>query len=551
MDYYNIDVYHRPVTTRSDDAQLWFNRGLTWCFAYFHDEAIACFEKAAAADASLAMAHWGRAYAIGPNYNMPWVRRDATMQRESLAAAFDAIQTALSLSADASPPERALIDALALRFPRKDPADLAVMESWNHDFAAAMKQVFAEYPDDLDVRTVYVEALMNLTPWAMWDQATGQPGKGAETLTARQVLEEALNDAPDAMRHPGILHLYVHLMEMSPTPEVALKAGDALRDLVPDAGHLIHMPTHIDIQCGHYENVLAWNRRAVAVDRKARDRMGIFTIYTGYRIHNHHFAAYGAMFLGQFQPAWEAARELAEDIPEDLLRIPSPPFADFYESYLAVWVHVLIRFGRWQQIIDEPLPDDAALYANLTATLHYAKGVAHAALGQVEEADRARDAFRAARAAVPEARRMHNVLCSEQLAVAEAMLDGEIEYRKENHDLAFQRLRDAVLLEDALPYDEPWGWMQPVRHALGALLLEQGHVDEAEAVYRADLGLAGTLSRAQIHPDNVWSLRGLSACLERRGSADTSEARLIAQRLALAEARADRAVRVSCFCASG
>ena len=551
MDYYNIDVYHRPVTTRSDDAQLWFNRGLTWCFAYFHDEAIACFEKAAAADASLAMAHWGRAYAIGPNYNMPWVRRDATMQRESLAAAFDAIQTALSLSADASPPERALIDALALRFPRKDPADLAVMESWNHDFATAMKQVFAEYPDDLDVRTVYVEALMNLTPWAMWDQATGQPGKGAETLTARQVLEEALNDAPDAMRHPGILHLYVHLMEMSPTPEVALKAGDALRDLVPDAGHLIHMPTHIDIQCGHYENVLAWNRRAVAVDRKARDRMGIFTIYTGYRIHNHHFAAYGAMFLGQFQPAWEAARELAEDIPEDLLRIPSPPFADFYESYLAVWVHVLIRFGRWQQIIDEPLPDDAALYANLTATLHYAKGVAHAALGQVEEADRARDAFRAARAAVPEARRMHNVLCSEQLAVAEAMLDGEIEYRKENHDLAFQRLRDAVLLEDALPYDEPWGWMQPVRHALGALLLEQGHVDEAEAVYRADLGLAGTLSRAQIHPDNVWSLRGLSACLERRGSADTSEARLIAQRLALAEARADRAVRVSCFCASG
>ncbi len=550
MDYYDIDNHDRRVTTASDSAQLWFNRGLVWCFAYFHEEAIACFEKAIAADPGCAMAHWGRAYALGPNYNMPWERRDETMQKDSLAAAFEAIQSAQSGVDNASAPERALIKALALRFPQSQPADLATMNGWNDDFAKAMEQVHQSYPDDLDVCTLYAEALMNLTPWAMWDQSTGEPANGAETRKAQKVLEDAMANHPAAMRHPGLLHLYVHLMEMSPTPEKALKAGDMLRDLVPDAGHLIHMPTHIDIQCGHYENVLAWNRRAIVADRKARDRMGVFNIYTGYRIHNHHFAAYGAMFLGQFQPAWEAARELASDIPEELLRIPSPPFADFYESYLSVWVHVLIRFGKWNQIIDEPLPDDTALYANLTATLHYAKGVAHAALGDVESANDEREAFRKARAAVPDARRMHNVLCSEQFAVAEAMLDGEIEYRRANYDLAFQRLRDAIALEDALPYDEPWGWMQPVRHALGALLLEQGHVVEAEAVYREDLGLGGALNRAQIHPDNVWSLRGLHTCLAQKDALGTDEAILVAQRLALAEARADHMFNASCFCAA-
>jgi tetratricopeptide (TPR) repeat protein len=213
--------------------------------------------------------------------------------------------------------------------------------------------------------------------------------------------------------------------------------------------------------------------------------------------------------------------------------VPSPPFADFFESYMAIWVHVLIRFGRWRQIIDEPLPEDAELYANLIATLCYAKGIAHAARGEVAEAEQARSQFLAARNRMPETRRMHNVLCREQLAVAEAMLDGEIEYRKDNLDLAFARLRDAVALEDSLPYDEPWGWMQPTRHALGALLLERGRVDEAEAVYREDLGLGGKLSRAQIHPDNVWSLRGLNDCLSARGAEGTLEGRLIAQRLAL------------------
>ena len=549
MDYYDVDVYAREVTTASPEAQLWFNRGLVWCFAYFHDEAVACFRNALIADPSCAMAFWGVAYATGPNYNLPWEFRDETMRRDSLAVAYDATQAALALADAATPAERALIEALPARFPQREPAELDVMRGWNDAFADSMRAVHETYPDDLDLRTIFVEAVMNRTPWQMWDQTTGEPAEGAGTLEAQAVLEAALKNDPEAMRHPGVLHLYVHLMEMSPFPEKALKAGDALRELVPDAGHLIHMPTHIDIQCGHYRDVLHWNWRATQVDRKALDRMGVYTVYTGYRIHNYHFAVYGAMFLGQFAPAWAAARELVAVTPEEFLRVPSPPFADFFESYMAVWVHVLTRFGRWRQIIAEPLPEDAVLYANLTATLLYAKGIAHAACGEVAAAEEARSRFLAARDRVPETRRMHNVLCRDQLAVAEAMLDGEIDYRKQNFDHAFARLRDAVRLEDALAYDEPWGWMQPSRHALGALLLEQGHVAEAEAVYREDLGLGGSLSRAQVHPDNVWSLRGLNDCLSARGADGTAEGRLIAQRLTLAESRADRSVAASCFCA--
>lgn len=549
MKYYDVDVYARQVTTKSPNAQLWFNRGLVWCFAYFHDEAIACFEQAISADPNCAMAHWGVAYATGPNYNMPWERRDEKMQQDSLAAAFDATQAALALVETVSAPERALIETLPSRFPKREPETLDIMRGWNDAFADVMRTAHEAHPDDLDLAAIFAEAIMNRTPWEMWDQTTGEPAENAGTIEAQAVLEAAMQNVPDAMLHPGILHLYVHLMEMSPFPEKALKAGDALRVLVPDAGHLIHMPTHIDIQCGHYRDVFYWNWQATKVDKKALERNGVYTIYTGYRIHNYHFAVYGAMFLGQFEPAWKAARELVDVTPEDFLRVPSPPFADFFESYMAVWVHVLIRFGRWQQIIDETLPEDRELYANLIATLHYAKGVAHAARGNVNEAEQEKVLFLAARDRMPKTRRMHNVLCLEQLTVAEAMLDGEIEYRKENYDIAFARLRDAVALEDALPYDEPWGWMQPTRHALGALFLEQGRVDEAEAVYREDLGLRGDLSRAQIHPDNVWSLRGLNDCLSAKGKEATTEGRLIAQRLALAESRSDSRVGASCFCA--
>ena len=549
MDYYNIDVYERLVSTTSSDAQLWFNRGLIWTNAYFHDEAVACFHRSIEADPECAMAHWGVAYASGPNYNMPWERRDAAMRKKTAETCHAATQKALALIEKVTPFERAIIEALPFRFPQNLPADFEVMRGWNDDFTDAMRTVFEAFPGDLEVACILVEAIMNRTPWNMWDQKTGDVADGAGTVEAQAVLETMLDQNAGAWSHPGLLHLYVHLMEMSPTPEKALKAGDVLRELVPDAGHLIHMPTHIDVQCGHYQDVLHWNWKATQVDRKALDSMGIYTLYTGYRIHNYHFAVYGAMFLGQYEPAMKMAHELAEVTPEELLQVESPPFATFFESYFALKVHVMIRFGRWREIIQEPLPEDQLLWANLTATLHYAKGVAHAALGEVQDAETEQAKFLTARDIMPEDRRLHNVLCLDQLAVAEAMLEGEIEYRKGNYDFAYRRLRDAVGMEDNLPYDEPWGWMQPTRHALGALLLEQGHVNEAEAVYREDLGLGGELSRAQIHPNNVWSLRGLNDCLNAKGQGSSKEGKLIAQSLALAEARADRGVGASCFCA--
>ena len=335
-------------------------------------------------------------------------------------------------------------------------------------------------------------------------------------------------------------------MEMSPFPQRALRAGDRLRELMPDAGHLIHMPTHIDVLCGNYRDVVVYNQKAIAVDRKYLAREGAMNVYSLYRTHNHHFVVYGAMFLGQYTPAIKAAQELIDTTPEALLRIPSPPMADFIEGYIPMKQHVLVRFGKWREIIAQELPEDRDLYCSTTAMMLYAKGVAHSVLGEIAEAEQARTAFREAKARVPETRRVHNNTVVDLLAIAEEMLNGELEYRRGNFDMAFAHLRRSVELEDELPYDEPWGWMQPTRHALGALLLEQGQLAEAEAVYRADLGFDGKLSRACQHPENVWSLHGLHECLTRRG--ETVEAPLIKARLDLALARAEVPVRASCLC---
>jgi tetratricopeptide (TPR) repeat protein len=360
------------------------------------------------------------------------------------------------------------------------------------------------------------------------------------------VLEYALDRIPAAWDHPGLLHLYVHLMEMSPFPQRALRAGDRLREIVPDSGHLIHMATHLDVLCGHYRDVLVYNQKALETDRRFlaySDDPGVYLVYV---IHNFHFAIYGAMFLGQYTPAIAAAEELIATIPEAVLRIQSPPMADFLEGYLTMKQHVLVRFGKWREIIAQELPKDRELYCSNIAMIHYAKAVAHSALGNVAEAEIEKVLFMAAKMQVPESRRVHNNKIVNLLDVAEAMLDGELEYRKAHHDAAFAHLRRSVELSDNLPYDEPWGWMQPTRHALGALLLEQGRIEEAEAVYRSDLGLDGKLSRACQHPDNLWSLHGLHECLVRRG--DKAEAALIRQRLDLAQARAEVPIKASCFC---
>ena len=268
--------------------------------------------------------------------------------------------------------------------------------------------------------------------------------------------------------------------------------------------------------------------------------------YTLYRVHNYHFKIYGAMFMGQARTALATADQLAAAIPDDLLRVQVPPMADWLEGFLPMKMHVLIRFGRWPDIIDTPLPADPELYCVSTAMIRYAQGVACAASGRVGEAAEHRAQFEGAVERVPESRTVFNNTCRDILGVAAAMLDGELEYRQGHYDEAFAHLRRAVELDDGLPYDEPWAWMQPARHAYGALLLEQDRVAEAEAVYRAGLGLDATLARACQHPGNVWSLHGYHECLTRLGRRE--QAGIIGQQLKIAAAYADVPVRSSCYC---
>ncbi|MGI5275420.1 hypothetical protein [Streptomyces rochei] len=547
MDYYDLGGHGRPVTTSSPEAQRWFDRGLVWTYAFHHEEAVSCFEAAAEADPDCAMAHWGIAYALGPNYNKPWEAFDAEELTRTVDRTHAAVERAHEKALRAAAPvERALIGALRARYPQSGAvADCSV---WNAPYADRMRAVHELAPDDLDVAALYADALMNLTPWQLWDLRTGLPARGARTTEAKDVLDRALA-AEGGPEHPGVLHLYTHLMEMSPTPEAALTVADRLRGLVPDAGHLHHMPSHLEVLCGDYRRVVSDNSAAIAADEKYRARAGAMNFYTLYRAHNYHFKIYGAMFLGQYRTALDTAARLEAAVPEELLRVESPPMADWLEGFLAMRVHVLIRFGRWSDILRLPPPADPDLYRVTTAMLHYARGVALSATGRVDEAEAERARFRAAVARVPETRTLFNNTCADILAIASAMLDGEVEYRRGDHAAAFAALERSIELDDNLPYDEPWGWMQPTRHAYGALLLEQGRLAEAEAVYRADLGLDDTLPRPLQHPGNVWSLHGLHECLVRLGR--EAEARLVAQQLRFAAALADVPVDASCFCRLG
>ena len=546
--YFDLGTYRWPITTDSADAQLWFDRGLIWCYGYNHEEAVCCFEKALEHDPKCAMAYWGIAYATGPNYNRPWKVFTTEELQEVVATCHTNVAEAQARLDGATPVEEALIRAQEKRYQSDQVVDEETFCVWNDDYAAAMRDVYQTFPDNLDVSALYVEAMINRTPWALWDLPTGQPAEGADTVQSIAVLERSIQQVEDEGRepHPGLLHLYIHVMEMSPHPERALRTGDILRDLVPDAGHLLHMPSHVDILCGHYYNAVAANTRASVANDKYLAYAGPFNFYTGYRCHDLHFKIYAAMFLGQYNVALEAAEALIEIVPEELLRLEKPPMADFVECMVSMKMHVLVRFGKWQKIIDEPLPDDQTLYCNTTAMLHYAKAVAYAASGNVEAAEREKPLFEAARAKVPESRYVFNNTCVDVLGIAAEMLYGELEYRKGNYAQAFAHLRKSVYLDDHLAYAEPWGWLQPTRHALGALLLEQGHVAEAEAVYRADLGLDDTLYRPAQHPDNVWSLHGYVECLHRQGK--DAEAVAMQARLDVVMARADVPIHASCYC---
>lgn len=541
--YYDLGSYHRPIDTPSPAAQLWFDRGLVWAYAFNHEESVRCFERALELDPDLAIARWGIAYSVGPNYNKAWEAFDPVDLTTSLARA----RTELELAdrGRASVVERDLISALRQRFPTVDPTDTEALLAGHAGYADAMAALARVYPDDVDVQALAADALVNVTAWALWDGRTGLPAPGSRVHEAKRILEDALQTAA-GREHPGVLHLYLHTMEMSATPQDALPAADLLRGLVPDAGHLQHMPSHIDVLCGDYRTSVTSNLDAVQADRKFVERQGPVNFYSLYRAHDLHFVVYSAMFQGSSQLALRAADELSRQLTPELLAIQSPPMADWLEAFVPLRTHVLVRFGRWDDLIVEPLPADPVLYCTTTATIHYGRGVAHAAQGRLAQARAERAAFVAAYARIPDTRYLFNNTSLDILAIAGSMLDGEIAYREGDHEHAFQHLRRAIELDDALPYDEPWGWMQPTRHAYGALLLEQGLVEQAAPVYAADLGLDPTLSRSSWHPNNVWSLHGYHECLRRLGR--DAEAAIIARQLELALARADVPILASCAC---
>jgi len=540
--YYDLGKYTRSFTAANSQAQQWLNRGLLWIYGYHHEEAIVCFNNALQNDSSSAMALWGIAYASGQNYNKQWADLELQEKHDCLNAAKRLAEIPDQQLSKLQTVERDLIEALGKRYPGNP--EIEDISKWNDSYADAMREVYTKHPHDNDVCTLFAEALMNRTPWQLWDLPTGKPAPGASTEETVKVLETALQrfESTEHCDHPGLLHMYIHLMEMSPHPQKALNAGNALVDLVPDAGHLQHMPTHIDVLCGDYQNVVTRNTKAIGVNKKYLDQAGALNFYTLYRCHDYHFKIYGAMFLGQKAIALATADELAASLTPDVVE----PLADWVEGFYPMKQHVLVRFGEWHEIINQPLPDDQDLYCFSTTLMKYARSVAYAAVGDLHSAEAARADYQNAKSKLPKTRTIFNNSCLDILAIADEMVDGELCYRQGKFDEAFSHLRKSVELDDNLPYDEPWGWMQPTRHALGALLLEQNRVEEAEAVYKADLGLDGKLARACQHPGNVWSLHGLHECLTRQG--DHDQALFIKPALDIALARADVPIEYSCFC---
>jgi tetratricopeptide (TPR) repeat protein len=545
--YYDLGDYTRPVSTTSPGAQIWFDRGLVWAYAFNHEESVTCFERAIAEDPNLWAGHWGIAYSVGPNYNKGWDAFDPVDRSASLDRAGTELDRAREALAGAASddPGPGLVAALTRRYHGVLPEDEDTWAAGHAAYADAMAELAEAFPDDLDVLALAADALLNVTAWALWDPLTGAPTPGSRAMEAERLLDAALA-LPGGDRHPFVLHLHIHLLEMSERPEAALPSADALRGLVPDAGHLQHMPSHLDVLCGDYNASITANRQAVAADRRFVERTGPLNFYSLYRAHDLHFIVYSAMFLGRYRDAMAAADELAGQLTPGLLRIESPPMADWLEAFVPLRTHVLVRFGRWDDLVAQELPEDRELYCTTTAMVLYGRGVAQAALGDIRAAAATRAELVAAVGRVPETRYLFNNTALDILAVAGAMLDGEIAYREGWVDEGFEHLRRAIALDDGLPYDEPWGWMQPTRHAYGALLLEQGRVEDAAAVYAADLGLDPTISRSVHHPNNVWSLHGYHECLVRLGR--DGEARLVAQQLAVASARADVPVLASCAC---
>ncbi|MCH1528480.1 MAG: hypothetical protein L7S46_01995 [Candidatus Poseidoniaceae archaeon] len=559
-------TFATEITCANDEARAMFVEGYGHMLNYNHEQAIACFSKVAELDDTCAMAWWGIAYCVSSNYN--WA--------PGLGSGHDSIQTAVSLKDGCTELEQDLIDALATRHSAeaRDAADPSVLNMGNSPelnvaFAEAMAPLYEKYSGNLDVTSIYVEALMNLKAWQLWDKntATGEITPADDnTLLLVKIMEDAFEGSEEAKVHPALCHLYCHALELSPFPEKALPAADVLRNLMPGLGHLVHMPSHIDAWVGQWKEAVECNIAAVEADDRYVELTGNESqFYKFYRMHNHHFIVWCAMFEGQYETALKYARKAVDTLPagdensgvQFMLAGIIPMGAIFLESYVTMPWHVMIRFGKWDEILAEPMYDDKDVFPATIATQHYARGVAYASKGMVPEAEAEQVLFNEAlKNPALAGRVLHNNLMYQDpsegpciLLVNAAVLEGEIEYRRQylakergeasDFTAAFDHIRRGVDLSLNLAYNEPWGQMQPVRHILGALLFEQGHIEEAEAVYREDI---------KLWKDNMWGLLGLKLCLEARGDAPEE----LAQVTALFEersSRADMVPSVTCFCA--
>ena len=554
------------ITCKDEETRKMYVLAFGHMLNYNHEQAIHCFSKCTELDPDCAMAWWGIAYCVSSNYN--WA--------PGLGSGYDAIQQAVNLKDGCTDLEKDLIDALSQRHSKEardqaNPAELNMGNSpeLNLAFAEAMAPIYQKYSGDLDVAAIYVEALMNLNPWQLWDKDT-KTGNitpvDDNTLLCVEIMEDAFENVEGAKEHPALCHLYCHALELSPFPEKALPAADVLRNLMPDCGHLVHMPSHIDAWVGQWKEAIECNIAAVEADDRYVEKSGNESqFYKFYRMHNHHFVVWCAMFDGQYETALKYARKAVETLPAGdadsgvnfMLAGIIPMGAIFLESYVTMPWHVMIRFGKWDDILKEPLHSDKDVFPAAIATQHYARGVAYASKGMVSEAEAEQSLFlEALKNPALEGRVLHNNLMYQDpeqgpciLLVNAAILEGEIEYRRQflakqrgeeaDFSIAFDHLRKGVDLSLNLAYNEPWGQMQPVRHILGALLLEQGELDEAEEVYRADI---------ELWKDNMWGLLGLKLCLEERG-ADTEELAEVSQKFLERSSRADILPAKTCFCA--
>ncbi len=485
--------YHRPITTSDPGAQRYFDQGMVLAFGFNHAEAIRSFRAAQTLDPQCAMCFWGEGLATGPNINVT-SKGKAIMSPEDRRAAYAAVQKALALQDNASEVERALIAALATRY---DDSETSDRDPLDRAYATAMRDVVARFPEDDDAAAIFAEAWMNTMPWDYWS-ADGQPKP--ETVEVLDALERIIARSP---RHPLALHLYIHATEASSNPGRAEAAADTLANLVPGAGHLVHMPAHTYWRVGRYHDASEANVRAAAVDEAYIAQCNAQGFYpASYYPHNIHFLWAAATMEGRSAVALEAARKVAANVR--LEQIEQFPTVEYFRTIPTV---ALVQFGRWQEILDQPQPEAGLDYA--TAIWHYARGVAMARTGDLAGARAERATLVPLRDSVKVTFLDTNDLpATTLLRIADELLQGEIALTAKSLDAAIRHFEAAVATQDTLPYMEPPFWYYPTRQSLGAALIQAGRFAEAEAVYRKDL---------EGYPHNGWSMFGLAQSLEAQG----------------------------------